>query len=91
MNRMLVSLFLAAPVIPISTTGMAQEQFDGRDVFGSASNDTEPRSRSQGSSQGVRVPAHGPLRGAWPARDGGSLQMELIPRGIDANQSCARS
>jgi hypothetical protein len=30
MNRMLVSLFLAAPVILISTTGMAQEQFDGR-------------------------------------------------------------
>jgi hypothetical protein len=34
MNRMLVSLFLAAPVIPISTTGMAQEQFDGRTCSG---------------------------------------------------------
>jgi hypothetical protein len=30
MNRLLVSLFLAAPLIPISTTGMAQQQFDGR-------------------------------------------------------------
>ena len=30
MNRLLVSLFLAAPLIPVSTTGMAQSQFDGR-------------------------------------------------------------
>ena len=30
MNRLLVSLFLAAPLIPVSTTGMAQQQFDGR-------------------------------------------------------------
>jgi hypothetical protein len=30
MNRLLVSLFLAAPLIPFSTTGMAQQQFDGR-------------------------------------------------------------
>jgi hypothetical protein len=30
MNRLLVSLFLAAPLIPISTTGLAQQQFDGR-------------------------------------------------------------
>ena len=30
MNRLLVSLFLAAPLIPVSTTGMAQPQFDGR-------------------------------------------------------------
>ena len=30
MNRLLVSLFVAAPLIPISTTGMAQQQFDGR-------------------------------------------------------------
>jgi hypothetical protein len=30
MNRMLVSLFLAAPLILIGTTGMAQEQFNGR-------------------------------------------------------------
>jgi hypothetical protein len=26
----MVSLFLAAPLIPFSTTGMAQQQFDGR-------------------------------------------------------------
>ena len=30
MNRLLLSLFLAAPLIPVSTTGMAQQQFDGR-------------------------------------------------------------
>ena len=30
MNRLLVSLFLAAPMILVSTTGMAQQQFDGR-------------------------------------------------------------
>ena len=30
MNRLLFSLFLAAPLIPVSTTGMAQQQFDGR-------------------------------------------------------------
>jgi hypothetical protein len=30
MNRMLVSLFLAAPMIPIGNMGMAQQQFDGR-------------------------------------------------------------
>ena len=30
MNRLLLSLFLAAPLIPVSTTGMAQSQFDGR-------------------------------------------------------------
>ena len=30
MNRLLVSLFLAAPMIPVSTMGMAQQQFDGR-------------------------------------------------------------
>src|SRR5215211_1752113 len=30
MNRLLVSLFLAGPLIPISTTGMAQQPFDGR-------------------------------------------------------------
>ena len=30
MNRLLVSLFLAAPMIPVSTPGMAQQQFDGR-------------------------------------------------------------
>ena len=30
MNRLLVSLFLAAPLAPVSTTGMAQQQFDGR-------------------------------------------------------------
>ena len=30
MNRLLVSLFLAAPLIPVGTTGMAQPQFDGR-------------------------------------------------------------
>ena len=30
MNRLLVSLLLAAPLIPVSTTGMAQQQFDGR-------------------------------------------------------------
>ena len=30
MNRLLVSLFLAAPLIPIGTSGMAQQQFDGR-------------------------------------------------------------
>jgi hypothetical protein len=30
MNRLLVSLLLAAPMIPVSTTGMAQQQFDGR-------------------------------------------------------------
>ena len=30
MNRLLVSLLLAAPLIPISTTGMAQQRFDGR-------------------------------------------------------------
>ena len=30
MNRLLVSLFLAAPLIPVGTTGMAQQQFDGR-------------------------------------------------------------
>ena len=30
MNRLLVSLFLAAPLISISTSGMAQQQFDGR-------------------------------------------------------------
>ena len=30
MNRLLVSLFLAAPLIPVSTAGMAQQQFDGR-------------------------------------------------------------
>ena len=30
MNRLLASLFLAAPLIPVSTTGMAQQQFDGR-------------------------------------------------------------
>jgi hypothetical protein len=30
MSRLLISLFLAAPLIPVSTTGMAQSQFDGR-------------------------------------------------------------
>ena len=30
MNRLLVSLFLAAPLISIVTSGMAQQQFDGR-------------------------------------------------------------
>jgi hypothetical protein len=30
MNRLLVSLFLAVPLIPVSTAGMAQQQFDGR-------------------------------------------------------------
>jgi hypothetical protein len=30
MNRLLLSLFLAAPLIPVSTTAMAQQQFDGR-------------------------------------------------------------
>jgi hypothetical protein len=30
MNRLLVSLFLAAPLISIGTSGMAQQQFDGR-------------------------------------------------------------
>jgi hypothetical protein len=40
-------------------------------VFGSAFNATGPRSRLRGSSLDVRVPAHGPLRGAWPAGDGG--------------------
>ena len=30
MNRLLISLFLAVPLIPIGTTGMAQQQFDGR-------------------------------------------------------------
>jgi hypothetical protein len=30
MNRLLLSLFLAAPLIPVSTAGMAQSQFDGR-------------------------------------------------------------
>ena len=30
MNRLLFSLFLTAPLIPVSTTGMAQQQFDGR-------------------------------------------------------------
>jgi hypothetical protein len=30
MNRLLVSLFLAAPLIPVSTPGLAQQQFDGR-------------------------------------------------------------
>ena len=30
MNRLLLSLLLAAPFIPVSTTGMAQSQFDGR-------------------------------------------------------------
>jgi hypothetical protein len=30
MNRLLVSLLLAAPLIPVSTMSMAQQQFDGR-------------------------------------------------------------
>ena len=30
MNRLLFSLLLAAPFIPVSTMGMAQSQFDGR-------------------------------------------------------------
>jgi hypothetical protein len=30
MNRLPVSLFLAATLIPVSTTGMAQQQFNGR-------------------------------------------------------------
>ena len=30
MNRLLVSLFLAGPLISIVTSGMAQQQFDGR-------------------------------------------------------------
>ena len=30
MKRMLLSLVLAAPLIPVSTTGIAQSQFDGR-------------------------------------------------------------
>jgi hypothetical protein len=30
MNRLLFSLFLAAPLIPVSTMGLAQQQFDGR-------------------------------------------------------------
>ena len=30
MNRLLVSLFLAAPLISIGTSGIAQQQFDGR-------------------------------------------------------------
>jgi hypothetical protein len=30
MNRLLLSLFLAVPLIPVSTMGMAQSQFDGR-------------------------------------------------------------
>ena len=30
MNRLLVSLVLAAPLISIGTSGMAQQQFDGR-------------------------------------------------------------
>ena len=30
MKRLMVSLSLAVPLIPVSTTGMAQSQFDGR-------------------------------------------------------------
>ena len=30
MNRIWASLFLPAPMIPVGTTGMAQQQFDGR-------------------------------------------------------------
>jgi hypothetical protein len=74
-ERMIIRLwlrtgFLATPFRGAHRT-VRPADWNRMGVFRSASNATGPRSRSRGSSLDVRVPAHGRLRGAWPARDGG--------------------